>query len=57
MRFSRLLAPLLVLLFVVQAAHGDKSHPVTLTRMSPNTPQGMEGGFWRTDGHLTPFCA
>jgi hypothetical protein len=34
MRFSRLLAPMLVLFFVVQAARGDKSHPVMLTRMS-----------------------
>jgi hypothetical protein len=22
--------------------------------MSPNTPQGVEGGFWRTDGHFDP---
>jgi 3D (Asp-Asp-Asp) domain-containing protein len=37
------------------AAHGSTKKPILLTPQSPNTAQGLEGGFWRTDNNYDPI--
>ena len=35
-------------------AFGAASKPISLPKLSPNTPQGMEGGFWKVDNNFDP---
>src|SRR5579859_2260521 len=44
-------------LFVLYAlmAHGSAKKPINLPLLSPNTQQGAEGGFWRTDNNFDPI--
>jgi hypothetical protein len=37
------------------AAQGSAKKTVLLPPRSPNTPQGLEGGFWRTDNNFDPI--
>lgn len=34
---------------------GSASKPISLPHLSPATPQGMEGGWWRTDENFDPI--
>ena len=47
----------LVLLLSLQAtlAHATDSKPIHLPKLSPATPQGMEGGYWKTDHDFNPI--
>jgi hypothetical protein len=40
--------------FVVAQAQTGSSKPISLPHYSPTTPQGLEGGFWRTDQYFDP---
>jgi hypothetical protein len=40
---------------VPELSQGSSSTPILLPKLSPNTPQGMEGGFWRTDNNFDPI--
>jgi len=33
---------------------GATSQPIPMSKLSPNTPQGLEGGFWRVDNNFDP---
>ncbi|HMH13151.1 MAG TPA: hypothetical protein VK578_08595 [Edaphobacter sp.] len=41
--------------FVVAHAQISSSKPISLPHHSPSTPQGLEGGFWRTDQNFDPI--
>ena len=36
-------------------APANASKPISLPKLSPNTPQGMEGGFWKVDQDFNPI--
>ena len=51
-----LAAALLLPTLSASATGADNSaQPKPLSKLSPNTPQGLEGGFWRTDGNFDPI--
>jgi hypothetical protein len=43
-------------LATLSAAADQAPKPKTLPLLPPTTPQGVEGGFWRTDAPLIPYC-
>lgn len=57
MKLHTLLASLLLLPVTsgVAPALGSSSKPILLPRLSSATPQGVEGGFWRTDANYDPI--
>ena len=54
------LPSLLVSLLLLQVTSGitpifeAASQPIPMTKLSPNTPQGVEGGFWSVDNNFDP---
>lgn len=54
MRF-RIVASSCLLALYTLLAHGSAKKPIYLPPQSPNTLQGVEGGFWRTDNNFDPI--
>ncbi|MGA9672255.1 MAG: hypothetical protein WBQ94_23785, partial [Terracidiphilus sp.] len=56
MKFPSVLVSLLLLQITsgVVPVFGAASKSITLPKLSPNTPQGMEGGFWKVDANFAP---
>jgi len=57
LKLSRFLALLLLIhaLSAVAQTPSSGSKIISLPVMSPNTPQGTEGGFWKVDGSFEPI--
>ncbi|MGA2219748.1 MAG: hypothetical protein ABSG51_16780 [Terracidiphilus sp.] len=56
----KLLTALLSLLILqtaccVAPVFASTSKPINLLKLSPNTPQGLEGGYWKTEGNFDPI--
>ena len=49
------LSPLFFLLtFSAVPSSGATQKPIILPKLSPSNPQGVEGGFWKTDNYFDP---